>query len=250
MSGGELRDQHIKQITRMDENHQLDASAASAVSSESKLNRNIKGSIGLMGLSLIGSWFYAPLLPIAGVATLYIFTPVFKKLFENLKKGHITTELIEVVSVISLLASGFFFLATFITFTGLLCQKLLTQTEQHSHKQLINSFSQKQQSVWVVKQNSEVEIPLDAVKKQDIVVVNAGEIIPVDGIIIEGLASVDQHSLTGESKSIEKAVGGKVYASTLVLGGRILIKVENTGSDTNAAKIGLHLDQAGVMLSR
>ena len=242
MSGGELRDQHIKQMTIVDENHQLDASS-SASSSERKLNKSIKGSIVLMGLSLIGTWFYAPLLPIAGVATLYIFTPVFKKLFQNLKKGQITTELIEIVSVISLLASGFFFLAIFITFTSLLCQKLLTRTEQHSHKQLINSFSQKQQSVWVVKEGSEVEIPLEALKKQDIVVVSAGEIIPVDGMIIEGLASVDQHGLTGESKSIEKEAGGKVFASTLVLGGRILIKVENTGSDTNAAKIGLILEK-------
>lgn len=238
ISGGELREQHIKNMTSVAEN-QPDDSAFT----ERKLNKNIKGSIGLMGLSLAGTWFYAPLLPIAGIATLYIFTPVFKKLVQNLKKGRITTELIEVVSVISLLASGFFFLATFITFTGLLCQKLLTRTEQHSHKQLINSFSQKQQLVWVVKEDSEVEIPLDAVKKQDIVVVNAGEIIPVDGMIIKGMASVDQHGLTGESKAVEKEVGGKVFASTLVLGGRILIKVENTGSDTNAAKIRLILEQ-------
>ncbi len=240
ISGGKLREQHIKQMTTMDENHPLDTSAAS---SEMKLNKNIKRSIGLMGLSLIGTWFYAPLLPIAGVATLYIFTPVFKKLFQNLKKGQITTELIEVISVVSLLASGFFFLAIFITFTSLLCQKLLTRTEQHSHKQLINSFSQKQQSVWVIKEDSEVEIPLAAIKKQDIVVVNAGEIIPVDGMIIEGLASIDQHGLTGESKSIEKEVGGKVFASTLILSGRILIKVEQTGANTNAAKIGLILEK-------
>ncbi len=240
MSGGELREQQIQQMTIVDDNHQLHASASS---SERKLNKNIKGSIGLMGLSLIGTWLYAPLLPIAGVATLYIFTPVFKKLFQNLKKGQITTELIEIISVISLLASGFFFLATFITFTSFLCQKLLTRTEQHSHKQLINSFSQKQHSVWVVKEGSEVEIPLAAVKKQDIVVVNASEIIPVDGMIIEGLASVDQQGLTGESKAIEKEVGGKVFASTLVLGGRILIKAENTGADTNAAKIGLILEK-------
>ncbi len=240
ISGGELREQHIKQMTTMDEVHPLDASA---FSSEMKLNKNIKRSIGLMGLSLIGTWFYAPLLPIAGVATLYIFTPVFKKLFQNLKKGQITTELIEIISVISLLASGYFFLAIFITFTSLLCQKLLTRTEQHSHKQLINSFSQKQQSVWVIKEDSEVDIPLAAIKKQDIVVVNAGETIPVDGVIIEGLASIDQHSLTGELKSIEKEVGEKVFASTLILGGRILIKVEQTGADTNAAKIGLILEK-------
>lgn len=196
-----------------------------------------------MGVSLVGTWLYAPLLPIAGVATLYIFIPVFKKLFQDLKKRQITTELIETISVVSLLATGYFFLATFITFTSLLCQKLLTRTEQHSHKQLINSFSQKQQSVWVIKGGSEVEIPLEDVHQQDVVVVNAGEIIPIDGTIAEGLASVDQHSLTGESKPVEITIGGKVFASTLVLTGRILISVENTGVNTNAAKIGLILEQ-------
>ena len=236
MSGGGLRQQQIKQMASVDGNHQLDVS-------EIKLNRNIKGSIGLMGVSLVGTWLYAPLLPIAGVATLYIFIPVFKKLFQDLKKRQITTELIETISVVSLLATGYFFLATFITFTSLLCQKLLTRTEQHSHKQLINSFSQKQQSVWVIKGGSEVEIPLEDVHQQDVVVVNAGEIIPIDGTIAEGLASVDQHSLTGESKPVEITIGGKVFASTLVLTGRILISVENTGVNTNAAKIGLILEQ-------
>jgi len=236
MSGGGLRQQQIKQMASVDENHQLDAS-------EIKLDRNIKRSIGLMGLSLVGTWFYAPLLPIAGVATLYIFIPVFKKLFQDLKKKQITTELIETVSVVSLLATGYFFLAIFITFTSLLCQKLLTRTEQHSHKQLINSFCQKQQSVWVMEDGLEVEIPLEEVRQQDIVVVNAGEIIPVDGTIVEGLASVDQHSLTGESRPVEIIIGGKVYASTLVLNGRVFISVENTGADTNAAKIGIILEQ-------
>lgn len=236
VSGSELRYQQLKQISNVDDNHQLNAA-------EIKLDRNIKGSIGLMALSLIGTWLYAPLLPIAGIATLYIFTPIFKRLIQNLRKGQITTELIETVSVLSLLATGYFFLAVFITFTSLLCQKLLTKAEQHSHKQLINSFSQKQNSVWIINKGSEVEVPLETIQLLDIVVINAGEIIPVDGVITEGFATVDQHSLTGESKPVEIEIGGKVFASTLVLTGRILIKVKNTGSNTNAAKIGLILEQ-------
>jgi len=236
MSGSKLREQQYKQIVTMNEGHQLDTS-------DIELDKNIRRSLGFMGLSLIGTWLYAPLLFIAGAGTLYIFTPVFKKLFQNLKKGHISTELIEVISVVSLLAAGYSFLAIFLTFTSLLNLKLLTRTEQHSHKQLVNAFSQKHQSVWVIKDGTEVEIALEAVKLQDIVVVNAGEIIPVDGTITEGLASIDQHSLTGESKPVEIEVGGKVFSSTLVLSGRILIKVENTGSNTNAAKIGQLLEQ-------
>jgi len=236
VSGTQLRHQHQRKISGKRGAHQLSAT-------EIKLNRNIKGSIGLMGLSLIGAWFYTPLLPIAGFATLIIFAPVVKKLVQNLKKGRVTTELIETVSVLGLLASGYFFLAIVITFTSLLCQKLLIRTEKYSHKQLISTYNKKQKTIWVLEKGTEVEVPLETVKLQDIIVVNAGEIIPVDGVIVEGDASIDQHSLTGESKPIEVEVGGKVFASTLLLSGRVLIKVEKTGVDTNAAKIGLILEQ-------
>ncbi|RLA43710.1 MAG: hypothetical protein DRR42_21380 [Gammaproteobacteria bacterium] len=235
-SGDEMRHQQLKRMDARNGGNLLDAS-------EITLNRNIKRSIGLMGLSLIGTWFYAPLLPITGIGTLYLFTPVLKQLFRNLKKRRITTELIESVSVIGFLVSGYYLLAISITFTSLLCMKLLTRVEAHSHKQLINSFNQKQQLVWVLQEGTEIEIPLDAVREKDIVVVNAGEIIPVDGTITKGLASVDQHSLTGESQPAEKEAGGNVFATTLVLSGRILIKVENTGSNTNAAKIGQILEK-------
>jgi Cu2+-exporting ATPase len=236
LSGGEVRHQQMKQMATVDGDKQANAS-------EKKLDRNIHLSLGLMGLSLVGKWFYAPLLPMAGAGALYIFYPVFQKLFQNLKKGRISTELLEIISMISFLVAGYFFLATLITFLSLLNLKLLARTEAHSHRQLINIFSQKRQSVWVIEEGAEVEIPLEAVQMQDIVVVNAGEIIPVDGTITEGLASVDQHSLTGESQPVEKEVGSKVFATTLVLAGRILIQVEDTGSNTNAAKIGHILEQ-------
>ncbi len=61
--------------------------------------------------------------------------------------------------------------------------------------------------------------------------------IPVDGIIIEGMAQVDQHTLTGESQPVEKLQQHKVFASTQVISGRIVIRVEKTGTQTTVAKI-------------
>lgn len=233
---GDLHHQQLKQITSMDGDHRLDQS-------ELKLNRSIKLSMSLMCFSLMTSWLYAPLLPLTGAAILIVFTPVFKKLFHHLKRGHVTTELIETISVLGLLASGHFFLAAFITFTSLLCQKLLIKTERHSRKELVNCFNQKQQTVWTIRDGAEVEVPLDAVQILDIVVVNAGEVILVDGTITKGIASIDQQHLTGESKPVEMEAGGRVFASTFVLAGRILIEVERTGFNTKTAKIGLILEQ-------
>ena len=108
---------------------------------------------------------------------------------------------------------------------------------------MIDQFSQKPHSVWVFADGTEVEKALEAVRKNDIVVVNAGEVIPVDGTVVEGIATIDQQSLTGESQPVDKENGATVFATTLVLSGRILIQAEHTGSDTNAAKIGHILEQ-------
>jgi len=214
-----------------------------ARTADHKLNRRISISLGLMGLAAAGSFFYSPLLLIASAGTLINNLPVFQELSKNLKKGRITTELLEVVSLIGFLVTGYFFLATVVSFIALLDIKLLRRTEEHSHQQLIDQFSQKPHSIWIITNGAEVEIPLEAVRKNDFVVVNTGEAIPVDGTVVEGNATIDQHSLTGESQPVEKENGATVFATTFVLSGRILIQAKHTGSDTNAAKIGHVLEQ-------
>ncbi len=228
ITGGELRQQQLKQ---------MGLKANQVNEDERTVDRNIRISLVMIGLSTIGCLYYAPVLPIAAAGSLYIFHPVFKRLSVNLKKRRITTELLEVVGILSFIITGRIFLTSLVSFLGLLNLRLLARTEAHSQRQLINIFNQKQQVVWVQKSGTEIELPLEAVKKHDIVIVNAGEVIPVDGIIVQGQASVDQQTLTGESQPIEKETGDKVYATTLVLSGRILVEVEHSGSDTSAAKI-------------
>ncbi len=236
MGGTQERDEQLHRLTGQ-------RGKASTNMANLKLDRRINISIGLMGLAAVGTFFYTPLLRIAGAVTLINNLPVFQELSRNLRKGRITTELLEIVSQISLLVAGYFFLATLVCFIALLDLKLLRRTEEHSHQQLIDQFSQKSHSIWVFVDGTEVEMPLEAVRKNDFVVVNAGEVIPVDGTVVEGIATIDQHSLTGESQPVEKENGAAVFATTLVLSGRILIQAEHTGSDTNAGKIGDILEQ-------
>ena len=238
MGGTQDRDKHFQQLT-IQHGH----SKSNTNITNLRLDRKIGFSIFLMGLATVGAFVYTPLLSIAGIATLFNSLPVFQELFKNLKKGRITTELLEVVSQVSFLLTGYYFLATFVSFIALLDIKLLKRTEEHSQKLLIDRFSQKPHLIWVVAEGSEVEIPLEAVRKHDLVIVNAGETIPVDGTVMEGLATIDQQSLTGESQPVEKEYGSTVFATTLVLSGRIIIQAEHTGSDTNAAKIGVVLEQ-------
>lgn len=115
---------------------------------------------------------------------------------------------------------------------------ILSNAKEQSKMQLVDIFSQQPDKVWVLKNGSEVQVPIDQVQANDVLIVNAGDIIPVDGIVTEGIAAVDQKVLTGESQPSDKIAGDPVYASTMVISGRINIHMEKSGQETTVAKIG------------
>jgi Cu2+-exporting ATPase len=102
----------------------------------------------------------------------------------------------------------------------------------------------------LVKDGAEIEVSLDKVAQGDIVAVHTGDMVPVDGHIVDGMAMIDQHALTGESTPAEKGVGDRVYASTILVAGKIFVSVEQAGSETASAKIAQILnDTAGYKLT-
>jgi len=86
----------------------------------------------------------------------------------------------------------------------------------------------------------DIEVPIAQVRKGDIALVRPGSRIPVDGLIVEGDASVDQSSITGESRPIDKTAGGSVFAGTIVSSGALSIEVEAVGETTSLGKM-IHL---------
>lgn len=89
----------------------------------------------------------------------------------------------------------------------------------------------------VIQQNSEVVIPIEEVEVQDIILVKPGEKIPVDGMVISGITSVDESMLTGESIPVEKNPGDKVYAASMNKNGSITFRATKVGADTALAQI-------------
>ena len=92
---------------------------------------------------------------------------------------------------------------------------------------------------------AEKTVPVEEVKIDDIFVVRPGENIPVDGIIIEGNAAVDEAALTGESIPVEKAAGDSVSAATTNTSGFIKCRATRVGQDTTLAQIIQLVSDAG-----
>ncbi len=125
-----------------------------------------------------------------------------------------------------------------------LSKYILSNAKERSKRQLVDIFSQQPDKVWVLKQGVEVQVSIDQVRENDILVVGAGDVIPVDGTVTDGIATVDEKVLTGEAQPVDKTVGDRVYASTMVLSGQIHILMEKSGQETLIAKIGDIINQS------
>ena len=89
----------------------------------------------------------------------------------------------------------------------------------------------------IVKDETEMTVPVEQVAKGDIFVVRPGESIPIDGIILEGNSAVDESTLTGESIPVDKAEGDPVSAGTLNQSGFIRCQTTRVGEDTTLSQI-------------
>jgi len=89
----------------------------------------------------------------------------------------------------------------------------------------------------VIREDEEIEIPIEEVMVGDTVVVRPGEKIPVDGIVTEGHSSVDESMLTGESMPVEKSPGDEVTGATVNGTGSFRFEVTRVGGDTVLAQI-------------
>ncbi len=89
----------------------------------------------------------------------------------------------------------------------------------------------------VIRNEQEMLISADQVKKGDIFLVKPGESIPVDGIVLEGNSAIDEAALTGESIPVDKAVGDTVSAATINQSGFIKCEATRVGEDTTLSQI-------------
>ena len=96
----------------------------------------------------------------------------------------------------------------------------------------------------VLRDNQEKNVPVEEVKKDDVVIVKAGESIPVDGVIISGSASIDKSALTGESLPVDKKEGDKAIGATINRNGYFKMRVTKTGDETVLAQIVKLVDEA------
>jgi Cu2+-exporting ATPase len=196
--------------------------------------------------------FAAPvLLPAAGLLFAYTSITTFKQAYEVLfHERRLGVDVLDAIVVTGCLATGQIFAGSVLCLCLSFGRMLVKKTQDDSKRLLVQAFGKQAQFVRKYVDGQEVETPMEELKKGDLIVIHTGDAVPVDGIVKEGMAMIDQHALTGESTPSEKSPGDRVFAATLMVAGKIFVEVETAGADTASAKIAQILnDSAGYKLA-
>ena len=146
-------------------------------------------------------------------------------------------EVLDALSIGVSLLRGDFGTAGSVMFLLNLGSLLEEWTRKKSLDDLARSMALNVDKVWVRSQGTEVLVPLTKVRSGDEVVVRSGNMIPLDGTVLEGEAMVNQAALTGESMPVRKAEGSTLYAGTVVEEGECVFIAKAEGGSNRYDKI-------------
>ncbi len=179
--------------------------------------------------------------------TLWRYVPIFKKGLASLKKASIDVDLLDAVSVGAGIVTRDFRSASnilfFLSVSSLLEEYVTTKVKN----ELTDSLKVHVDTVWLVSENGEADrqIPFDELSVGQCIRVHTGNMIPVDGQVVDGMAFIDESSMTGESEFAEKKTGSFVFAGTVIADGNIAVRVGSLGKSTKINGIIDLIDSAG-----
>lgn len=164
--------------------------------------------------------------PLRVARVVWHMVPFIRKGLRCLGRGKLKVELLDALSIGISACRRDFGTAGMVMFLLEIGELLEDWTRKKSVADLAESLSLNVDRVWLQSSAGEVLTPIGQVKPGDRVLVRAGGVIPLDGVVAEGEVTVNQASLTGESVPVAKTSGGAVYAGTVVEEGECILDVK------------------------
>ena len=191
--------------------------------------------------------FLPPPLRLARI--LWHMIPFVRRGMGCLLRRRVKVELLDALSISISAFRGDFDTAGTVMFLLEVGELLEEWTRKKSVADLARCMSLNVDRVWLRTAQGEVLVPVSQIQPGDAVVVRAGGIVPVDGLVLEGEVTVNQASLTGESIPVPKRPGGAVYAGTVVEEGECVLEVKQASGQSRYDQIVHMIEQSEQMKS-
>ena len=187
--------------------------------------------------------------PLRIARILWHMIPFVRRGLRCLLRRRIKVELLDALSISISACRRDFGTAGMVMFLLEVGELLEEWTRKKSVADLARCMSLNVDRVWLRTAQGEVLVPVSQIQPGDAVVVRAGGIIPVDGLVLEGEVTVNQASLTGESIPVPKHPGGAVYAGTVVEEGECVLEVKQASGQSRYDQIVHMIEQSEQMKS-
>ena len=187
--------------------------------------------------------------PLRIARILWHMIPFVRRGLHCLLRRRVKVELLDALSISISACRRDFGTAGMVMFLLEIGELLEEWTRKKSVADLARCMSLNVDRVWLRTAQGEVLVPVSQIQPGDAVVVRAGGIIPVDGLVLEGEVTVNQASLTGESIPVPKRPGGAVYAGTVVEEGECVLEVKQASGQSRYDQIVHMIEQSEQMKS-
>lgn len=180
--------------------------------------------------------YFAPR-PLCFVITLCRSFSYLRRGIRSLSQGRLDVEVLDAASVVAAISQGDLKTAGSIMFLLNISSVLADYTHRRAYNALTQSLAVNIDWAWLVKDGVEVSAPLSDLKVGDTICVRTGSMIPVDGEVVGGAATVNEASMTGEPLAVNKQQGASVYAGTVIEEGTLQIRIRSLTSDARISQI-------------
>ncbi|PKX65597.1 heavy metal translocating P-type ATPase [Lactiplantibacillus plantarum] len=174
---------------------------------------------------------------ILAVASIIAVIPIAVRAWSALRNKVFSIELLVSTAVIGAFIIGEFNESAIVTFLFLFGSYLESKTLQKTRTAIKGLTDMSPTTATLVTDDGTEEVDVDNVDEGDVVLVKTGSQVPVDGIVVEGNGYLNEASITGEARQINKQLKDSVYSGTMVENGYLKIKATQVGDDTTFAKI-------------
>ncbi|MBF0457885.1 MAG: heavy metal translocating P-type ATPase [Nitrospirae bacterium] len=199
------------------------------------------------GLSLMLAGIPPLALAIVYPIIIYIAIPVYKRAYKCATKEHrLNVDFLDAAALTVGMLTGDVINASAMVWLIHLGDYIRDLTASSSQRTIRKLLDFQENYAWVVRGEVEVKVRVKDIAVGEIVSLNVGNLIPVDGEITEGEIIVDQQVLTGESFPVHKEAGDTVLAATVIKDGKAYVRVLRTGNDTKVAQVVKMVEEAPI----
>jgi len=190
-------------------------------------NRALAVSTASVGLTVAGAVTLQPLLALAGVPlVLYVYAPAFQSAWRSIRKRRtIDGSVLDATRIAVCVVMGYYGTGVANAALYALSQRVLAQSEDDFEESLRTLLGLQTEDAWAFVDGVEMLTQPDAITSGQILVANAGDLLPAGGTVLYGSAQVDQRLATGDVAPVQKETGDTILLASRVISGQLAVTV-------------------------